>query len=63
MYPQRQGDTLNHNFISLETKAMVGVLVQPSRISLLEIDYVCVKVIILALRGETLVANVSEREK
>jgi hypothetical protein len=42
---------------------MVGVLVQPSRISLLEIDYVCVKVIILALRGETLVANVSEREK
>jgi len=39
--------TLNHNFISLATKAMVGVPAQPYRISLLDIDYVCVKVIIL----------------
>ena len=36
--------TLNHNFISLATKAMVGVEATPYRISLLDIDYVCVKV-------------------
>ena len=35
--------TLNHNFISLATKAMCGLDAQPYRISLLDIDYVCVK--------------------
>merc|ERR1712151_165322 len=35
--------TLNHNFISLATKAMSGVAVEPYKISLLDIDYVCVK--------------------
>jgi len=35
--------TLNHNFISLATKAMVGHNAKPYRISLLDIDYVCVK--------------------
>ena len=35
--------TLNHNFISLATRAMCGLKVQPYRISLLDIDYVCVK--------------------
>ena len=35
--------TLNHNFISLATQAMCGLKVQPYRISLLDIDYVCVK--------------------
>ena len=36
--------TLNHNFISLATKAMVGLDPTPYRISLLDIEYVCVKV-------------------
>ena len=36
--------TLNHNFISLATKAMCGMDATPYRISLLDIDYVCVKV-------------------
>jgi carbamoyl-phosphate synthase large subunit len=35
--------TLNHNFISLATRAMVGLPVTPYKISLLDIDYVCVK--------------------
>lgn len=35
--------TLNHNFISLATKAMCGMEVKPYRISLLDIEYVCVK--------------------
>lgn len=35
--------TLNHNFISLATRAMVGLDVVPYKISLLDIDYVCVK--------------------
>ena len=35
--------TLNHNFISLATQAMAGLEVQPYKISLLDIDYVCVK--------------------
>lgn len=35
--------TLNHNFISLATRAMVGLDVKPYRISLLDIEYVCVK--------------------
>jgi len=36
--------TLNHNFVSLATKAMVGFEeVTPYKISLLDIDYVCVK--------------------
>jgi len=36
--------TLNHNFISLATRAMVGMEVESYKISLLDIDYVCVKV-------------------
>lgn len=36
--------TLNSNFISLATRAMCGLDVIPFRISLLDIDYVCVKV-------------------
>ena len=35
--------TLNHNFISLATKAMCGIEAKPYSISLLDIDYVCVK--------------------
>jgi len=35
--------TLNANFISLATQAMCGLEVEPYRISLLDIDYVCVK--------------------
>mmetsp|Transcript_11213 Transcript_11213/g.26428 ORF Transcript_11213/g.26428 Transcript_11213/m.26428 type:complete len:952 (-) Transcript_11213:172-3027(-) len=35
--------TFNHNFISLATKAMTSVDVQPYKFSLLDIDYVCVK--------------------
>ena len=35
--------TLQNNFISLATKAMCGIPVKPYRISLLDIDYVCVK--------------------
>jgi Carbamoyl-phosphate synthase L chain, ATP binding domain/MGS-like domain len=35
--------TLGVNFISLATKAMCGLPVEPYRISLLDIDYVCVK--------------------
>jgi carbamoyl-phosphate synthase/aspartate carbamoyltransferase len=35
--------TLNANFISLATKAMCGLPAEPYRISLLDIDYVCVK--------------------
>ena len=35
--------TLNNNFISLATKAMTGIDPVPYRISLLDIDYVCVK--------------------
>jgi carbamoylphosphate synthase large subunit len=36
--------TLNHNFISLATRAMTGLKATPYKISLLDIDYVCVKV-------------------
>jgi carbamoyl-phosphate synthase/aspartate carbamoyltransferase len=36
--------TLNHNFISLATQAMTGLDPKPYKISLLDIDYVCVKV-------------------
>jgi hypothetical protein len=36
--------TLNHNFISLATRAMTGMDAKPYKISLLDIDYVCVKV-------------------
>lgn len=36
--------TLNHNFISLATQAMAGLEPKPYKISLLDIDYVCVKV-------------------
>jgi len=46
--------TLNHNFISLATRAMVGLEPAPYRISLLDIDYVCVKAPIFSftrLRG------------
>jgi carbamoyl-phosphate synthase large subunit len=46
--------TLNHNFISLATQAMVGLPVTPYKISLLDIDYVCVKAPIFSftrLRG------------
>jgi len=35
--------TLNANFISLATQAMCGIEAEPYRISLLDIDYVCVK--------------------
>lgn len=35
--------TLNSNFISLATRAMVGLDATPYKISLLDIDYVCVK--------------------
>ncbi|GMI16053.1 hypothetical protein TrLO_g1426 [Triparma laevis f. longispina] len=35
--------TLNANFISLATQIMCGMKVKPYRISLLDIDYVCVK--------------------
>lgn len=35
--------TLNANFISLATRAMCGLDANPYRISLLDIDYVCVK--------------------
>jgi carbamoyl-phosphate synthase/aspartate carbamoyltransferase len=35
--------TLNSNFISLATKAMCGLDATPYKISLLDIDYVCVK--------------------
>ena len=35
--------TLKHNFISLATRAMCGLKPKPYRISLLDIDYVCVK--------------------
>merc|ERR1712100_470040 len=46
--------TLNHNFISLATRAMAGMNVEPYKISLLDIDYVCVKAPIFSftrLRG------------
>lgn len=46
--------TLNHNFISLATRAMSGMPVEPYKISLLDIDYVCVKAPIFSftrLRG------------
>jgi len=46
--------TLNHNFISLATRAMTGMDVQPYKISLLDIEYVCVKAPIFSftrLRG------------
>ena len=36
--------TLNHNFISLATRAMTGMPVESYKISLLDIEYVCVKV-------------------
>jgi carbamoyl-phosphate synthase/aspartate carbamoyltransferase len=36
--------TFHVNFISLATRAMCGLSVQPYNISLLDIDYVCVKV-------------------
>jgi carbamoyl-phosphate synthase/aspartate carbamoyltransferase len=35
--------TLNNNFISLATRAMVGLDAKPYKISLLDIDYCCVK--------------------
>jgi len=35
--------TFNHNFISLATKAMTSLEVEPYKFSLLDIDYVCVK--------------------
>lgn len=35
--------TLKYNFISLATRAMCGLPAKPYRISLLDIDYVCVK--------------------
>ena len=46
--------TLNHNFIALATRAMVGLDSTPYKISLLDIDYVCVKAPIFSftrLRG------------
>lgn len=46
--------TLNNNFISLATKAMVGLDAHPYKISLLDIDFVCVKAPIFSftrLRG------------
>lgn len=46
--------TLHCNFISLATQAMIGLDPQPYRISLLDIDYVCVKAPIFSftrLRG------------
>jgi carbamoyl-phosphate synthase large subunit len=46
--------TLNHNFISLATRAMVGLDATPYKISLLDIDFVCVKAPIFSftrLRG------------
>ena len=46
--------TLNSNFISLATRAMVGLDATPYKISLLDIDYVCVKAPIFSftrLRG------------
>jgi carbamoyl-phosphate synthase/aspartate carbamoyltransferase len=46
--------TLGFNFISLATKAMCGVKTDPYRISLLDLDYVCVKAPIFSftrLRG------------
>ena len=46
--------TLNNNFISLATKAMVGLDAKPYKISLLDIDFVCVKAPIFSftrLRG------------
>lgn len=46
--------TLNHNFISLATRAIVGLNATPYKISLLDIDYVCVKAPIFSftrLRG------------
>lgn len=46
--------TLHNNFISLATKAMIGVKAEPYKISLLDIDYVCVKAPIFSftrLRG------------
>jgi carbamoyl-phosphate synthase small subunit len=46
--------TLNNNFISLATKAMVGLEAVPYKISLLDIDFVCVKAPIFSftrLRG------------
>lgn len=46
--------TLNHNFISLATRAMTGLDATPYKISLLDIDYVCVKAPIFSftrLRG------------
>lgn len=46
--------TLQNNFISLATKAMVGLPVTPYKISLLDIDFVCVKAPIFSftrLRG------------
>jgi len=35
--------TMNRNFISLATRAMCGQIAKPYRISLLDIEYVCVK--------------------
>ena len=46
--------TLNHNFISLATRAMIGLDAKPYKISLLDIDFVCVKAPIFSftrLRG------------
>ena len=43
--------TFHANFISLATRAMCGLSVKPYNISLLDIDYVCVKVSIHALSG------------
>ena len=46
--------TLNHNFISLATQAMTGLDVKPYKISLLDIDYVCVKVSAILLSSSLL---------
>lgn len=46
--------TLGYNFISLATKAMAGLPAEPYKISLLDLDYVCVKAPIFSftrLRG------------
>jgi carbamoyl-phosphate synthase/aspartate carbamoyltransferase len=46
--------TLNSNFISLATRAMTGMDATPYKISLLDIDFVCVKAPIFSftrLRG------------
>jgi len=46
--------TLRHNFISLATRAMTGMDVESYKISLLDIEYVCVKVRALLCRLTTM---------